>query len=729
MAERKDLIFHLLTNLLLCLMLVVIWFHKGYLFAGGEEGIPFHNLGRTLSLYFAWGGTGGGYLNQEVIPRIGMFALLKFLNDNGFPGVLVQAATFFFLMLTATFSMYLLLRQTVVDSKFLKKNTLYKHVPLIGAIFYLLNPFSMIQIWGRGLYSQFFPFALFPLLLLLIVLGLKKRNIIFGFIFLISSLIFSPAFSNLSYVMSLWFLIIFYFLFYVSQNKKEIKFAFFFFFYLLLGFIVVHFWWIYFYATTLSQVATIRSLNLEHDLGTLQGVSRTYSLFTVLQLLHHFLTKAEYYGRIYYTIPFKLLGLIIPVSFLLSFGIFKRLKSFKFYLILFLLSFFIVLGSNLPLGWLFVMLFKIFTPLRAFRNPYEKMGLVFLIAYTPFVSIGLINLSKKIRNILKGQKTFKKISQASILITIVFLTCGVYLWPMWLGKFAGGLKYNPWIRVPDYYKEANDWMNAKQSDFKVLHLPLNPGDGARYLWDRGIYQGVDPNMFLFDKYTISIHFGYNKPFYNVLLERFNILQEGFYGPDPDVSQSEFRGNTFREELEKLNVRFIVLHHDLDHEFSKSLSPQEFAYYLSKQEGIKKAASFGKLDIYQVENDPKVDLIYSTDEDVSFERVGPGVYNITVEKADNPFDIYFLENFDNNWKAFTDGEEVYEHKKVFSYANSWRIDKKGSFMVELEYEPQKSIAKGAQVSIAGIITLTLFSLLAFALIKKKVSSIRNKQYEK
>jgi len=725
MKKYKNTKRQLIVLFILPLALVLIWFWKSYLFAGGEEGIPFYNLGRTYSLYFPFRESDGGYLNQEVIARIPTFALLKILEKFGFSGVFLQAFVFFFLMFTGTISMYFLLHHTLrVDFSFPKKSyLLYFYTPLVGAVFYLLNPFSMIQIWGRGIYSQFFPFALFPLFLLLIILGLKKKNIIYGLFALISSFIFSAAFSNLSYVMTLWFLIFLYFVFYTFKNKKEAKFVIFFLIYLLLGFIATNFWWIYYNTTTLVQTATSRTLSLEHDLGTLRGVSRTYNLFIVLQLLHHFLTKAEYYGKVYYTIPFRLVSLIIPISFLFSFSIFKKLKSFRFYIILFLASFFVVMGSNIPLGWLFTIFFKIFSPMRAFRNPYEKMGLVFLIAYTPFISIGMVRMSEKICDFIKKKKDFKNIRPALVLVFLIFLTCVVYLWPMWAGKFAGGIKYNPWIQVPGYYKETNDWLNDNKSGYKTIHLPLNPGDGARYVWAGGVYQGIEPSMFLFDGYQISTHSNYNKNYYNVLLERFNILQPGFYGPDPDITQSEFRSNSFREELEKLNVRFIVLHNDVDYEFYKSLSPQEFADYLSKQEGIEKVVSFGKLDIYEVDNDPEVGLIYSPQVKTDLEKYNSGFFKIKVMDSREAFDLYFLQNFDQNWNVFVDGKEVSSQKRVFSYANAWRIDKIGNFTIELRYIPQGILERGARISLAGFIVLLLFSLVTLKLKKKdQISSI-------
>ena len=203
----------LLILIFLVFLIVFLWFSKGLLFAGGEEGIPFYDLNKTTELVsFAWQDVSGGYPTQLVLNRIPYFNFLKAFFLIGFPGFLVQALHFFLIMIFGSISLYFLLRETV-SYELETKNHIFKLVPLVGAIFYLLNPFSMTQIWGRGLYLQFFPFALFSFFLLMFILGLRKRNFIFGLLGLLASFFFAGSFGNTSYIFSFWVIIFIYLIF------------------------------------------------------------------------------------------------------------------------------------------------------------------------------------------------------------------------------------------------------------------------------------------------------------------------------------------------------------------------------------------------------------------------------------------------------------------------------------------------------------------------------------
>lgn len=686
--------------LILILFLISIWFGKGLMLAGGEEGIPFYDIEQTSNLYFySWRDSQGGRLNLEHLTRIPFYTVLRTINGFGLSGVVLQAVTFFVLMTTGVISFYFLLKTTITNDFRFKKQSLYiKYVPLIGALLYLLNPFSMTQVWGRGLYTQFFPFALFPLYLLFVVLGLKQKNLIYGVLATISSIVFSAAFGNLSYLMSFWFMISLYFIYYIltHKRKKNILFAGLYLLFLLVSFIATHIWWINYDLAVFSEATISRSVNLEHNLGTLRGVSRTYNIFDVLRLLHHFLNKAGFYGKIYFSLPFVLLSWIVPIAFIFSFKIIRGFRHYKFYLLVLLSSLFVVMGSNPPLGWLFEFLFKRLTFLQAFRNPYEKMGLVFTISYLPFVSIGLISVSEKIKSLLAKRNLLPKVETEFIVGFFILLISGVFLWPMWTGHISG-VVHKPFLKVPDYYRQTSDWLNQDKSDFKILSLPLIPGDGTRYVWSGNAYQGTEPSEYIFSKHVVSFHSRVNGAFYKPLLDRFGLLDKETPDVDSDIINSEFKSSTFREEMEKLGVRYIVLHNDLDWEIINTKSSGEFAQYLEREEGVELVESFGELDIYKVSISDEIAEIYSPDVETKVVKINPAKYEVDVRNAPESIDLYFLNLFNPNWEAYVGGQKIEEHEKVFSYANSWRIEKAGNYTVILRYKPQDYIESGMKLS--------------------------------
>src|SRR3990167_9425350 len=93
----------------LCLTLTLIWFHKGLIFAGGEDGIPFYNLEKTVEYYGSvWHETGTGFPAVNTA-RIPIFSFLKIFYQLGIPGFVLQAFLFFLLMSVGTISVYFLI--------------------------------------------------------------------------------------------------------------------------------------------------------------------------------------------------------------------------------------------------------------------------------------------------------------------------------------------------------------------------------------------------------------------------------------------------------------------------------------------------------------------------------------------------------------------------------------------------------------------------------------------
>jgi hypothetical protein len=291
----------------------------------------------------------------------------------------------------------------------------------------------------------------------------------------------------------------------------------------------------------------------------------------------------------------------------------------------------------------------------------------------------------------------------------MFFVCGMYVWPMWTGQFAGGVKISPWFEVPSYYKEANDWIKNQNIDSRVIQLPLNPGDGVLYKWDNS-FQGLESGEFLFFNPSIGRNIALNKNYYNVLLERFGVLQKNAFGPDPDITKSEFRSESLYQELGKLNVKYIVLHYDLDEKLSGMKTAEETAQYLAKERNIEKVKTFGLLDIYEIKLPEEIDHIYSPDTKVSYEKINPTLYKFNVKNVKKPFGLFFLERYDPEWKLTVDNRTIQTHSTVFSYANTWRIDKEGTYSGYIKYKPQDHVENGTKISLTAIIGLGVIIIL-------------------
>ncbi|MDD5415764.1 MAG: hypothetical protein PHE48_02020 [Candidatus Daviesbacteria bacterium] len=495
----------LLPLILLPLVLVFIWFNNGLIIGRGEEGLIFYNPSKNLELSKStWVEINTGMPNLYWLPRLPVLYLTSFLNDKlGLAQYLVQAGLFYLLMVTGTISMYYL------TLSFLEAHPSRHLISFISALFYLMNPFSISQVWGRGLYPQYFSFVLFPLSLLILVKALKQKNYSYLLILILSSLIFSWSFGFITSFTTYWLILAGYFIWWLvtnKLNKKEIFSSLSLMLLFFLGWLLVNAWWFLPFITEGNEVFAEYLNNQSENLGTLLGVSRAFPPDVIIRLLQKgYFFDASAYSQIYSTITFQLISFIPP--FFVLIGLIKTIKNknpnlmkFRFLAVLLVVGLVVSLGANPPFGKLFVWVFKNFIPLQAFRNPFEKFGLVFVLGYSPFFAYGLVYIFEKIK--------FKFLG----LFFIMFLICGIYAWPMWTGHVLTGIDKKIGVNVPQYYEDLNGWLkNNDPENYRLFTTPIRGGEGATFGWDSTTYNGVDPMHFILDRAAVSN--GAQIPFY------------------------------------------------------------------------------------------------------------------------------------------------------------------------------------------------------------------------
>lgn len=482
----------ILPLLLLPAILVVIWFGNGLIHGGGEEGILFYNANKTLQLStsiwveYTTGGSTLGWLSIAPIAYLSVISEIV-----GLPPFIFQATIMYILIATGLFSVYYL---TLLLLDQYKSKTA---VSLVSAIFYLFNPYTFSQIWGRGIHAQYFSFAILPLTLLLLHLGLKTRKYIFSFFIALASSVLATAFGFLTFIIVYWLVIIIYCIYAIIFAKDKTNTAFFGIKFTFLTFILwylINAWWLMPLFLSAGSVYTAGISGIEENLGTLLGVSRNFTPDILIRLLQRtYFFDPSAFSPVYSSLVFQLISWI-PVVFVL-FGtvkIFKdKLIEFKFFFILLILGLIVSLGANFPFGWLFVEVFKKLTVLQAFRNPFEKFGLVLILGYSPIFAYGLVSF-------FEGKK-YKNSAVSAVLILI----CGIFAWPMWTGRVVAGPDKNIGISVPSYYKDLQEWLNINNEDYRLVMTPIWSGDGAFYQWNGSRYQGSDPMVFILDYPTIS----------------------------------------------------------------------------------------------------------------------------------------------------------------------------------------------------------------------------------
>lgn len=480
--------------LLIPLILTIIWFKNGLIIGGGEEGLPFYNSSKTFNLSthvwieYETGASVLGWLSKSPI------IYLSFLSEKvGISSFFFQLILFYILMEIALLCVYLLTLTLLRSYKF------NKVIAFVSAIFYLFNPYAISQVWGRGIYAQYFSFSLFPFALLLFSIGLKRKKYIYGILIALSSVILATAYGFITSVMVYWVLLSSYLIYVIFIDKQKFNIAFFgikFFSFTFILWGLVNSWWL---IPLLSSAKNVYSASISdpgENLGTLIGVSRNFTPDIIIRLLQRtFFFDPSAFSPIYSTFIFQLISFIPP--FFVVVGLVNTIKNsqlenFRFFVLLFILGLVISLGANPPLGWLFVWVFKNFPILQAFRNPFEKFGLVYVLGYVPLFALGLISFldSKKFKN--------------SGIFLVLILTCGVFAWPMWTGRVIAGPDKKIGLAIPSYYSNFQKWLNSQEYNYRLFMTPLWSGDGAFYQWNGGgRYQGGDPMVFILDQPVIS----------------------------------------------------------------------------------------------------------------------------------------------------------------------------------------------------------------------------------
>jgi len=488
---------HIILLILIPLLLISIWFRNGLIVGGGEEGLSFYDPLKTLKLSkLMWWDYDGGFPTIQWLPKITSVFLISFLYESlKIPNYILQALTYFILIFVGVVSVYFLV------FIFLEKAYLRNIIAFVAAIFYILNPFSLSQIWGRGINSQFFSFALLPLALLFFLKGLKGKLIYLVYLTL-ASVVFTDAFGITTFVITYWTVLTIAFIYWIIINissPKIILSGFIFYIFSLISWFFSQAWWFLPTLTSASKIYSGKVEGFTENLGTLMGVSKNFTPLVLIRLLQRtYFFDSSAFSTIYSTFIFQLISFLIPLFLIMGvFFIFKikELSGFRFFIILFILGLAISLGANPPIGWFFVYVFKHITFLQSFRNPYEKFGLVYTLAYSPIFATGLVYFFNSLR--------FNKFRFLGISLTVI-LICGIYAWPMWTGKVVSFPNTTPGIDVPKYYQELSNWLNINNKEsYRLFMTPLWVGDGSFYQWNKTKYQGIDPIIYILNPPPIS----------------------------------------------------------------------------------------------------------------------------------------------------------------------------------------------------------------------------------
>lgn len=558
-------------------VLLLSWFRSGLIFGGGDTGLPLYNphLVTQITQYMWWGQQGTGYSYPGLISSFPMYFFLSIFQKIGFNPFALQVIFFGGVLVFASFGMYLTM-------KLLIKN---RWISFLITLFYIINPYSMINVWHRGSYNGMVMLAILPWTLYLFYRGLTERKVKFSMLLVLLTPFFGYVFNTPAFIATWCFFIAvvwcFLFVLYAIPKKQKT----FYIGYLLtfaILFVGINLWWLipFFHVAPSNLFGTS---TLGGNIGSLRGVSQYFTLPYAFRGIGTFYPiNQQDWGTIYTNPFFDALSFIEFGFVVVSFFYSRKIKFFGFFLFLYLIAVFISKGTGVPFGDLITFAFSIFPYLSVFRNPFEKFGILIPFAESFLAGYGLYYIYTNSKS-----KLFK--------VGVLILLCGflVYEWPFFTGNVFGNLSYSSSVKVPKEYDRVDDWFRKNGArNPRIFHLPFALGDGIIYKWEYG-YWGLESSQLFFPGSSISHYLGFE-----FVDQQYKLLA---------LSVRNHNLKMFESMLRKLAVNYIVIHKDVDFMAYREDTLQNIESFINTVPFLEKKATLGNIEIFKV-RDKKEDLV-------------------------------------------------------------------------------------------------------------------------
>ena len=623
LQKNKIHLYPFILFIIVSLLLTIIWFHHGKILATGEVGIVFHNLQNQSSFFqYTWNESALGSPSAWGITSIPFYTVLKLMASAAPSYLFFSQATLFFIFVLSSLSGAYYYSKMILPPR---TNSQHQLIPYFAAaLFYITNLLVIANVLNRFQYTFIFFYMLTPWLLLLLhkIFISKIHYLSVALILLLS--VFCYTYASIPLAIITWGVIFSYALFGYSQ-KTDIKnflrvislFTF-----MVVGWLTLNSWWIL-PLMNINSTTTYLSAEAYSSSGNIEAfVSNSNKHGNLLQLAR--LTNAEFFENMhavwgsFYHNPLVIFLTYLP-TMLILYVLFlpKKPVIIKFLLFMTGLTIFFSKGAAPPFGGISIFLVENIRILEALRNPFEKVGLLLPALFTPLIAYAFIVIKKP--TLLLG-------------ICLTFILLG---WPIWTGKvFAGpylpqdrtGIGYK--VEVPAYYDELNEFFNSQPEDFRVLVLPYN-GEGITHTWAYG-YSGVESYNGLFNRPMLSL--STNQEF---LIPIMSQIEELLFSEKTQFSNM----------LSKLNIRYIILRSDVDIAFRNLTPPEKLKAQLSQLSTIKYLRSFGKLDLYRVEDTTFMPKIYASNSMNSYSTHNQSVYVNVAQNLHTDKSVVYVENKD------------------------------------------------------------------------------------
>lgn len=491
---KKQLVFSFLIISLFSFV-SISWFHGNEFIGVGDNAISAdlsNFLGTVNSGWRAEDNTGTKEYYFEFYLPFSVFLIPEKLFNLD-PGVGAKIRIYLSLFIPA------ILMLIFLDLFF--KDKVHFLAKLSGALFYVFNPYAMLQPLGVVM-TKFPVYLAIPIVSYFIVKIFDSKNTYQKFkisVYLVFALTLSSgSFRNIAELGPLAVIssiLIIYEL--LTHDKKLINIILFVF--SLLSFVLVNFWWLYgsLYSQYLMKDTFIKSVTNFDAGGTF--IFEALRLFGFWALPSYFKNVLYYpFGKLFYNFwltlaTYSITGLtFLPIFYLLLPKNKKEkhlVSRIKLALILCFVGIFLIKGRTGVIGGWYQYLYSNFPLFRIFREPFSKFSLISVFSFSVLISASLSLIIKYVKEKLGLYPAFPFIAFCMLMILVSF--------PMFNGQIVNTYTYGPIkqssFSVPEYWRELSRYTRDFPLSGRVLTMPKNGYYNKSFIWPSGVSE--QPYMF------------------------------------------------------------------------------------------------------------------------------------------------------------------------------------------------------------------------------------------
>lgn len=661
--------------------------------------------------------------------QLPLLAGSSILNTIGFPLWIINRLWFIIPVFLLGSSAYYL------TGSILGKTKNIRLLSLIASLLIILNYYTVLTISIGGI-RELTSLAFSIFIIAFLIKGIRTKNTLYIPLIGISSVLAVGviAYWVIAMIIALFSILVHMFL---SRNfKKEIKFA-------LLSFSVLFLsslWWMLPYVAT----SGVQFYNANPS-SSIQIVESFNSFLRTLILKNSI--PAIPVNDIQFTVLANISGIIMVIlAFIcLLFKQYKKVAICLSFGVVVLILF--ALGGAEPFGAVYLFAYNHIPLFFIFRNPARFTAYLALF-YSLLTSISLVCIIQLIRQ--KINKNFLRKALILVIVLFVLLLGVINSQPLLSGNMDGALKS---ADLPQSYCELRNYLLDQKNSGNMLVLPM-PGWLSDFTWDKDLNGVVNP---IRDVSPLPIIYDeYNEANLNLLQKRVaNQLCS---------NQINYTETSLTNLLRILNIRYVLVQNDQLNPIigmspgTNTLILEQIKNNLNHYPYVYLQKSFGDLDLYEVnetiflpsifvsfnpilvngsieqnlEMTPERNLVsfltsqisamqtqliknynaaniqFNSDPLLNFQQINPTKYVVHVN-ASIPFFLIFSQSYNTGWVATIGGQKLPDQSHLIGnyFANSWYINKTGSYTITLEFTPQNLFFTGIAISVITLIICSIF----------------------